>query len=70
MKSTLSNTSALSNALEEAFNNQLAQVCNNLYCIIKQVKKYRFSIDNEELDNIYIELQVEYNTLFKLIYGE
>lgn len=63
--------SILTNALSELCKNQLAQVCNNLYCTIQDVKKYRskFATD-KKLYSIYNELEAEYNTLFKLIYGD
>ena len=52
-------------------NNQLAQVCNNLYCLLQAVKKYRFNYATDKtLWGIYNELEAEYNTLFRLIYGE
>ncbi len=51
--------------------NQLAQVCNNLYCILRQVKKYRIRLGfNFDDGTILYELEAEYNTLFKLIYGD
>lgn len=51
--------------------NQLAQVCNNLHCIIRQhLIKHRFNFPaDQKLYNVYCELRIEYNTLFKLIYG-
>ena len=54
--------------------NQLAQLCNNLYCTIQQVLKHlkhcsSFATD-KFLYDIYVELKAEYNTLFKLIYGD
>jgi len=61
--------STLLKALDELTQNQLAQVCNNLYCIIRALKVSWCNDTNNELDNIYLELLAKYNTLFKLIYG-
>ena len=55
--------------MKSTLNNQLAQVCNNLYCIIRALKVSWCNDTNNELDNIYLELLAKYNTLFKLIYG-
>lgn len=52
-------------------NNQLAQVCNNLYCILQDVKKYhRGHLFYDDLDDVILDLNIQYNTLFKLIYGD
>ncbi len=57
--------------MKSTLNNQLAQVCNNLYCILRQVKKYCICLGfNFDDGTILCELEAEYNTLFKLIYGD
>ncbi len=57
--------------MDDTINNQLAQVCNNLYCTIQDVRRYRSNlpIDNK-LWTVQCELEDEYNKLFKLIYGD
>ncbi len=64
--------SALHKAYYEALNNQLAQVCNNLYDIIRRVKNGLNSawlVNQVGLNETLSDLKAEYNTLFKLIYG-
>jgi len=56
--------------MKNTLNNQLAQVCNNLYRTIKRVKKYRQTSNSIKLAMVHDELEAEYNTLFKLIYGD
>ncbi len=57
--------------MNDTLNNQLAQTCNNLYCTIRQLDYYRskFTTD-QKLYSVYCELDEQYNTLFKLIYGD
>ncbi len=60
-----------SDALDKLLNNQLAQVCNNLYCTIQDVKSYRANLPTDnKLWTIQCELEAEYNKLFTLIYGD
>ena len=57
--------------MTDTLNNQLAQVCNNLYCTIQDVKSCRsYDLESMRLSVIYCELEDEYNKLFKLIYGD
>ncbi len=57
--------------MNDTLNNQLAQVCNNLYCIIRDIKHCRAKLPFDYiLWNARGELKTEYNTLFKLIYGD
>ena len=57
--------------MKSTLNNQLAQVCNNLYCLLQDVKKYhRGHLVYDDLDDVIIDLDTQYNTLFKLIYGK
>ena len=56
--------------MNDTLNNQLAQVCNNLYCIIRSIKCYPKFAEDTEMCAIYCVLQTEYNKLFKLIYGD
>ena len=57
--------------MNDTLNNQLAQVCNNLFCIIRIVKLYRSkSATGKKLRHTCCELEAEYNKLFKLIYGD
>ena len=57
--------------MKSTLNNQLAQVCNNLYCIFQDVKKYhRGHLFYDDLDDVILDLNIQYNTLFKLIYGD
>ncbi len=56
--------------MNDTLANQLAQVCNNLYCILRQVREYRFRLaTDKKLYVVYIKLDEQYHTLFKLIYG-
>ncbi len=58
--------------MTDTLNNQLAQVCNNLYCLLQDVeylKEVSRADDKEAINKIISELEVNYNTLFKLIYG-
>ncbi len=55
--------------MNDTLNNELAQVCNNLYCLLQDVRYYRSNNpQSTRLQNIDDELLNEYNTLFKLIY--
>lgn len=57
--------------MNDTLNNQLAQVCNNLFCILREIKKYKAKLPFDYiLWNARGELETEYNTLFKLIYGD
>ena len=57
--------------MKSTLNNQLAQLCNNLHRTIRQVTIYRFKfVADNKLNDVCDELQAEYNTLFKLIYGD
>ncbi len=56
--------------MKSTLNNQLAQVCNNLHSIMIQAIKGQLDVPNKKLHSLYFELQAEYNTLFKLIYGD
>lgn len=53
--------------MNDTLNNQLAQICNNLYCLLRHVKYYHSS--SLGLGVIH-ELETQYNKLFKLIYGD
>ena len=57
--------------MKSTLNNKLAQVCNNLFCIIRQISTVHtnWSPTNKYLADICSELEDEYNALFKLIYG-
>ena len=56
--------------MKNNINNQLAQVCNNLHGLLQDVKKYhRGHLVYDDLDDVIIDLDTQYNTLFKLIYG-
>lgn len=54
-------------------NNELAQICNNLFCILQQAKACSNSVwlvNESVLAKAIGELEAEYDTLFKLIYGD
>ena len=56
--------------MNDTLNNELAQVCNNLYRTIQRVKKYRQTSNSIKLAMVHDELEAEYCTLFKLIYND
>jgi len=57
--------------MNNKLNNQLAQVCNNLYCLLRQANQYyaNLSAYTPTMYAVCRELEAEYNTLFKLVYG-
>ena len=58
---------------KSTLNNELAQICNNLFCILQQAKKTMntFLFMNEiDLNKAISKLEAQYNKLFKLIYGD
>ena len=57
---------------KSTLNNELAQICNNLFCIIRQTSTIHvaWSPTNKQLDKLCRELETEYNKLFTLIYGD
>ncbi len=56
--------------MNDTLNNELAQVCNNLFCVIRQIECHPKFIDDKKMYTIYCELDEQYHTLFKLIYGD
>ena len=57
--------------MNDTLNNQLAQVCNNLFCIIQDARHIRLiGPISSHLQALHKDLKTEYNKLFKLIYGD